>query len=60
MAAYNVRYVGKKNGKPGNWWVVITPEDRIANNFYHPTEASAIRHSENLNAFFGGERENNA
>ena len=53
MAAYNVEPRNRKANKRGQWWVVITPEKRVANNHWHTTEKSADHHCGILNAYFG-------
>ena len=58
MSAYRVEPRDKKAGKRGQWYVVICPGGAIANNYWHPTEKSANRHCENLNAFWGKKLEN--
>lgn len=54
MAAYNVEKRDKKGNKAGEWWVVVTPDRRIANHFFHPTRQGADRHCNLLNIYFGG------
>ena len=56
MSFYKVKRQKKAN-KPGKFWVVITPDNRIANGHYHSTEQEADRHCEALNAYFGGKDE---
>lgn len=53
MAAYNVEPRTRKANKNGNYWVVITPDNRIANNYYHAEESGAKHHCAILNAYFG-------